>query len=245
MHSAKGDFLMSDKDQNPSDYEEEDNIVDKPDEAVKSKWEAMAESSMSQEGNVDASNQAEQRQDEVGDDEAEQSMSDLLDEATTDDDILVQNEGELLAAQKRIKELEALALLAKADAENIKRRSQEQVEKAHKFALEKFISELLPVIDSLERGLQAGEQIQDESTQENHSMLEGMQLTHKLFLDTIAKFGVVAVNPLNEKFNPDVHNAVSMIDHESPENTVVQVLQPGYTLNGRLVRPAMVVIAKA
>ena len=114
------------------------------------------------------------------------------------------------------------------------------VENAYKFALDKFVNELLPVIDSLDLGIQAS-----ESANDVESLIEGMNLTLKKFNDTLEKFGVVVVDPQEEKFNPDRHDAVSMADTEDHESgAVITVLQKGYELNGRLVRPAMVVVAK-
>ena len=119
---------------------------------------------------------------------------------------------------------------------------QRDVENARQFALERFVGALLPVIDNLERAQAA----MGEPTDEIRPLLEGVQLTHRSFLDVMQKFEVAVVDPAGEVFNPELHQAMSMI--ESPDaapNSVVAVMQKGYTLNGRLVRPAMVVVAKA
>ena len=132
------------------------------------------------------------------------------------------------------------ALRAQADMENLRKRTTRDIENAHKFALEKFVNELLPVIDSLRLGIDAS-----ENAEQVDEIREGMNLTLKMFTDVIEKFGVKEIDPLNEKFNPEQHEAVSMQEIEDSESgTVVNVMQKGYELNGRLVRPAMVVVAK-
>lgn len=129
-----------------------------------------------------------------------------------------------------------------AEMENLRKRTSRDVENAHKFALERFVSELLPVIDSLELGISAADA---SSSDDAAGLREGMELTLKKCLDVIGKFGVEQIDPMGEKFNPELHEAVSMQDSEAAEpNTVITVVQKGYTLNERLVRPAMVVVAK-
>lgn len=133
-------------------------------------------------------------------------------------------------------------LRAQAEIENIRRRSELDVEKAHKFALEKFANELLPVIDSLERALE----VADKSNPELAAMIEGIELTMKSLLGAVRKFGVEVVGDINVPFNPEVHQAMSMMESEDvAPNHVLMVMQRGYTLNGRLLRPAMVAVSKA
>ncbi|WP_338493793.1 nucleotide exchange factor GrpE [Erwinia aphidicola] len=133
-------------------------------------------------------------------------------------------------------------LRAQAEIENIRRRAELDVEKAHKFALEKFANELLPVIDSLERALE----VADKENPELASMIEGIDLTMKSLLGAVRKFGVEVVGDTNVPFNPEVHQAMSMMESEEvAPNHVLMVMQRGYTLNGRLLRPAMVAVAKA
>ncbi|MEI2626607.1 nucleotide exchange factor GrpE [Erwinia aphidicola] len=133
-------------------------------------------------------------------------------------------------------------LRAQAEIENIRRRAELDVEKAHKFALEKFANELLPVIDSLERALE----VADKENPELASMIEGIDLTMKSLLGAVGKFGVEVVGDTNVPFNPEVHQAMSMMESEEvAPNHVLMVMQRGYTLNGRLLRPAMVAVAKA
>ncbi|MGO2335498.1 nucleotide exchange factor GrpE [Providencia sp.] len=144
-----------------------------------------------------------------------------------------------LEASKKT-EREAM-LRAQAEVENIRRRTELDIEKAHKFALEKFSNELLPVIDNLERAIEAA----DHESEESKAMLEGLDLTLKAFESAIAKFGIEVVGETNVPFNPEVHQAMTMIespDHQSGQ--VINVMQKGYTLNSRLLRPAMVIVSK-
>jgi molecular chaperone GrpE len=133
-------------------------------------------------------------------------------------------------------------LRAHADAQNVKRRAEQDVEKARKFALEQFCKELLPVIDNLERALETAPA--DEPVVK--PIAEGVELTLKSFADAFARFKIEAVNPLGEPFDPQFHQAMSMVENADVEpNTVTLVMQKGYTLHGRLVRPAMVMVSKA
>jgi molecular chaperone GrpE len=132
------------------------------------------------------------------------------------------------------------ALRARADLENMRKRTIRDVENAHKYALEKFVDELLPVLDSLELGISASNTAEDIE-----SLREGMDLTCKKFASTLEKFGVKVIDPQGEKFNPELHEAVTMQEQEGmAPGTVISVMQKGYELNGRLVRPAMVMVAK-
>lgn len=135
-----------------------------------------------------------------------------------------------------------LALRAQADAQNVKRRAEQDVEKARKFALEQFTRELLPVVDNLERALEAASG-DDEVVK---PIAEGVELTLKSFLDALSKCNIEQVDPQGEPFDPNLHQAMSMVENQEVEpNTVIAVMQKGYTLNGRLVRPAMVMVSKA
>ncbi len=159
----------------------------------------------------------------------------------------------LEAAEARIAELESyiseadarekdIQLRAQAEIQNIRRRAEQDVEKAHKFALEKFSKELLTVVDNLERGLAALDNaVTDEKTQ---ALVDGVEMTHKEFISTLAKFGVEAVGAVGEAFNPELHQAISMQPAEGIDaNHISTVLQKGYTLQGRVLRPAMVIVA--
>jgi molecular chaperone GrpE len=148
---------------------------------------------------------------------------------------------ELEAARQEAGDNLDKALRAQAEMENLRKRVTRDIENAHKFALEGFVSELLPVLDSLELGLEAA----DSATGEADSLREGMDLTLKKFRAVLEKFGVTVIDPQGEKFDPERHEAVTMQELAgSASGTVVSVMQKGYDLNGRLVRPAMVIVAK-
>lgn len=148
----------------------------------------------------------------------------------------------LSEAQSTIKEQQEGVLRARADMENARRRADAEVEKARKFALERFAGELLPVIDNLERALEMG----DGDNEAVKPLLEGVEMTRKTFVSTIEKFGLTPIDPNGEAFNPDLHQAMSMQESAEHEpNSVMAVMQKGYQLNGRLLRPAMVMVARA
>jgi molecular chaperone GrpE len=155
------------------------------------------------------------------------------------DERIAQLEAELAVSQTGVRDAQ---LRAQAEIENIRRRTEMDVEKAHKFALEKFANELLPVIDSLERALE----VANKDNAELASMIEGIELTLKSLLGAVRKFGVEVVGETNVPFNPEIHQAMSMMESEEmAPNHVLMVMQRGYTLNGRLLRPAMVAVTKA
>ncbi|KPZ53077.1 MULTISPECIES: nucleotide exchange factor GrpE [Pseudoalteromonas] len=148
---------------------------------------------------------------------------------------------ELEAAKQTIADQKDSVVRAAADVDNIRRRAAQDVEKAHKFALEKFANELLPVIDNLERAIE----FSDKENETLKPVLEGIDMTVKSFNDAVAKFGVEIVNPQGEQFNPEFHQAMSIQpSNDVSPNTVLAVMQKGYTLNGRLLRPAMVMVSK-
>ncbi|RZA06407.1 MAG: nucleotide exchange factor GrpE [Moraxellaceae bacterium] len=134
------------------------------------------------------------------------------------------------------------SLRSQAEAQNARRRAEQDVEKAHKFGQDKIVNDLLPVVDNLERALATI----DSSNELFTAIAEGIQLTHKSFVDALARHQVAVVNPEGEPFDPQLHQAVSTIANPEVEpNTVLTVFQKGYTLHGRLLRPAMVVVSKA
>ena len=149
---------------------------------------------------------------------------------------------ELETAKQTIADQKDSVVRAAADVDNMRRRAAQDVEKAHKFALEKFANELLPVIDNLERAIE----FSDKENETLKPLLEGIDMTVKSFNDAVAKFGVEIVNPQGEQFNPEFHQAMSIQpSNDVSPNTVLAVMQKGYTLNGRLLRPAMVMVSKA
>ena len=163
-----------------------------------------------------------------------------------------QVEDPLEEAIARVQELEAqlaetakkeqdLLLRTRAEIDNIRRRTEQDVEKAHKFALEKFAKDILNTIDNLERALATPANIEDESIK---ALFDGVELTLKELLATVARFGVEPVGVVGEVFNPDLHQAISMQPTDGFEsNQITTVLQKGYLLNGRVIRPAMVMVA--
>ena len=163
-----------------------------------------------------------------------------------------QTEDPLEEAIARVQELEAqlaetakkeqdLLLRTRAEIDNIRRRTEQDVEKAHKFALEKFAKDILNTIDNLERALATPRNAEDESVK---ALFDGVELTLKELLATVARFGVEPVGAVGETFNPDLHQAISMQPTDGFEsNQITTVLQKGYLLNGRVIRPAMVMVA--
>jgi len=131
-------------------------------------------------------------------------------------------------------------LRLQAEIENLRKRNERDLANAHKFALERFASELLPVKDSLEMGLLAADENADVAR-----LKEGSELTLKMLANALEKFNIKEINPLNELFNPEYHEAMSMQEREDlAPNTVVTVVQKGYLLNDRLIRPAMVIVSR-
>jgi molecular chaperone GrpE len=137
----------------------------------------------------------------------------------------------------QLAEAQAAVLYAKAEGENVRRRATEDIDKARKFALEKFSGELLAVKDSIDAALAV-----ENATVESYK--DGVELTAKQLMSVFEKFNIAEVNPVGEKFDPNKHQAISTIDAEGEPNTVQSVLQKGYTLSERVLRPALVVVSK-
>lgn len=193
----------------------------------------------------------------MADDKAEQTLPEKLPEASDDEESVSEEAAEeAIPAEEMTAEqlLEALeeaqaavvaakdqALRAQAEAENVRRRAQRDVEHAHKFALERFANELLPVVDSMEKSIEAASGDADAA-----AIVEGVELSLKLALAAMEKSGLTRIDPHGEPFDPEFHEAMSMLESADAEpGSVLHVLQKGYTLNGRLVRAAMVMVAKA
>ena len=195
-----------------------------------------------------------ERPDEPTEEEGDPHHAEAADSAQLvegDDEGLVETEGDAAVPSEEdagvaelAAELEAAkdaALRAQADAMNVQRRAEQEIEKARKFALERFCGDLLSVVDNLERALESSGDEQGSA-----ALAEGVELTRKGFMDVLAKYGVEAVDPTGEPFDPETAQAMSMVEQPDAEpNSVVAVMQKGYTLNGRLVRPAMVMVSKA
>lgn len=179
--------------------------------------------------------------------DAEQASESLVGDIVDEEVVLeaaesTELEAELETATARADENWEKLLLAKAEVENVRRRSEKDVEKAHRFSIEKFAKNMLPVIDSLEMGLLSSGDAEGDVS----AIKEGMELTHKQLLSALEKSGIQQVDPVGAAFNPELHQAMSMMpspDHEP--NRVIEVFQKGYTLNNRLLRPAMVIVSQA
>ena len=168
--------------------------------------------------------------------------TDVDSEVTAEQARIAELEAQLEAAQQAAADERERVIRAAAEMENLRRRVAQDVEKAHKFALEKFAGELLPVLDNLERAIELADK-EDEALK---PMIEGVELTLKSMQSSVGKFGLVALDPLNQPFDPNAHQAISMIENaELAPNTVIAVMQKGYELNGRVIRPAMVMVSKA
>jgi molecular chaperone GrpE len=188
---------------------------------------------------------------------AEELAAEVIEQAEEQVDVQLDAAAESISPeQEKINELElALAsakstvadqkdsvIRAKAEVDNVRRRAAQDVEKARKFALEKFAAEMLTTVDNLERALQNIDR-EDES---NTAIVEGIDLTYQGLLASLEKFSIKAIDPQDQPFNPELHQAMSMQEVEGvPANTVIAVMQKGYELNGRLIRPAMVMVSKA
>jgi len=154
---------------------------------------------------------------------------------------IIELEEALAKSEAKVAAQQDGVLRGRADIENMRRRVSIDVEKAHKFALNKFASELLPVVDNLDRALSSI----DKDSEEFKSIIEGIEMTLNSFTAALDKSGVKQINPVGEIFNPELHQAMTMIEVPGAEpNSVIDCMQKGYELNGRLLRPAMVVVAK-
>jgi len=152
---------------------------------------------------------------------------------------------ELDALKEQLQDSQEQMLRLQAEMQNVRRRAEMDVQKAHKFALEKFVKELLPVADSLEKAVESTEG-QEAAGELVASIRQGVEMTLNLFVSSLKKFNVEPLNPVGEPFDPQQHEAMSMVPAPDAEpNSVVAVVQKGYLLNGRVVRPAMVMVAKA
>ena len=170
--------------------------------------------------------------------EAEQEFVEL----TEDQQRIVELEAAIIAAESKVVDQKDSVMRAIADADNARKRAQGEIDKARKFALEKFAGELLPVADNLERALQVANP-EDEAIK---PIIDGVELTLKSFFSTIEKFGMKVIDPQGQPFNPEKHQAMSMQENaELAPNTVLAVMQKGYEINGRLLRPAMVLVTRA
>ena len=188
-----------------------------------------------QAGDVDSSNVS-----DVTDSSEEQINTTQINDANTDDNVKNKDtRSDLEKAEAKAMENWDLYLRASAELENLRKRTKKDVENAHKFALDRFSRELLAVRDSIEMGLTA-----DESTN-IEKFLEGTKATLKILSTTMQQFGIEEINPSGEPFDPEFHEAISMQSSDKVEpGSVINVIQKGYSLNGRLLRPAMVIVSE-
>ena len=171
----------------------------------------------------------------------EEKVEDKNVEQTTTDEQADDLQTQLEEAQQSAKDNWDKVLRAQAEMENLKRRNAKDLENAHKFALDGFVKALLEVKDSLTMGLKTANE--EKATIEH--IIEGLEMTDKVFLSTMEKFGVEVIDPTDEAFNHEFHEAITMVPMPDKEsNSVLEVVQVGFTLNGRLVRPAMVVVVQ-
>ncbi|URJ24376.1 nucleotide exchange factor GrpE [Candidatus Blochmanniella camponoti] len=170
----------------------------------------------------------------------------LLESVSTADNVIDPKNDQIIKLKIKLAQLQEhernTVLRLTAEIENIRRRNTQEIEKIHKFGLERFIFELLPVIDNLERTMN----ISDNSNTLLSTIIEGIELTLKSFLDTVHKFGLKSIYEINVPFNPEIHQAISIIESEDHKpNQVLTMIQKGYILNGRLIRPAMVTVSQS
>tara|TARA_Y100001934_G_scaffold172174_1_gene204151 strand:- start:186 stop:860 length:675 start_codon:yes stop_codon:yes gene_type:complete len=208
----------------------------------------IVEESMSEPRDVQTEEQeqteAQQAAAETVDEQVEAAESAAVEGEIVDESAarIAELEKALAASEAKFNEQQDSVLRARAEMENARRRAEAEVEKARKFALERFAGELLDVIDNLERAVM----VADTENEAIKPMLEGVEMTLKSFVSTIEKFGMTPIDPQGEAFNPELHQAMSMQESaDFAPNTVMAVMQKGYELNGRLLRPAMVMVSRA
>jgi molecular chaperone GrpE len=189
------------------------------------------------ETNKDASNAKEQEAQENADEQAGSNESSDQQDSSEVEELIEE------AVSSALLDQQDMVLRAQAEVQNMRRRCEQDVERAHKFGLEKFSEELLTVIDNLERALQAVPNTEDDKVK---ALYEGVELTLKGFMETLEKFNIEQVDPEGEPFDPQQHEALSIVENDDVEpNTVLTVVQKGYLLHGRVIRPAMVMVSKA
>lgn len=180
--------------------------------------------------------------DQANADELEETTNESADENNAEQDPLEQAAAKLVECEEAAQRAKDDLLRVQAEMQNVRRRAEQDVEKAHKYGQEKFSIELLAVVDNLERSMEVASNNEDETVK---AIYEGVNLTLKSFLDCFTKFNIEAVDPLGEPFDPQLHQAMSIQENaECEPNTVIAVMQKGYTLHGRVIRPAMVMVSK-
>ena len=176
--------------------------------------------------------------------EASEEVTDAAEIAESTEVTVESLQAKLDATDGEITKFRDMALRAEAEMQNVRRRASKDLENAHRFGIEKFVQDILPVVDSLEKAVESVGQVADNDT--NKAIVDGIGLCQKMFIDVLGKNGVAAIDPNGEPFDPNLHQAMSMVENPDVEpNSVVAVMQKGYTLKDRLVRPAMVMVSKA
>jgi molecular chaperone GrpE len=219
----------------------EENTV-QPEEKQQNENVINAEADKAQQSSVEAEEQTTEKQatseEQTTSDSVEQT--DNVSEQTLQAK-LMEAEAKLIAAEKKAQDNWEALVRQKAEYENLLKRTERDIEKARKFALEKFANELLPIRDNLELGIEAASKPDTQVS----AVIEGMNLTDKALIDVLNKFGIEEINPQDQKFDPEWHEAMAMQPiPDIEDNTVVIVHRKGYHLNERLLRPAQVVVAK-
>ena len=180
---------------------------------------------------------------ETAENEAEKTVEQSADSSVADDSEGAREVDQLAQLEAEIEKYKDVALRAEAEMQNLRRRAERDVRNAHKFGAERLLQNLLPVLDSLEKAIETSEAA---GQAEDDPQLEGIKLCSKLFVDVLTKEGIEALDPQGEPFDPNLHEALSMIENPDLEpNSVMTVIQKGYRLNERLVRPAKVMVSKA
>jgi molecular chaperone GrpE len=183
--------------------------------------------------------------------EHKEIIEEIVEETATDEDEAAEQESNLelsvderlVEALGQLSESKDAVLRAEAEMQNVRRRTERDVENAHKYGIERFLQNLLPVVDSIEKSIESADQA---DLDDNDPVIEGIRLCYKLLLDVLEREQVKVVDPLGEPFDPNEHEAMSMVENPDVEpNSVIAVMQKGYKLNNRLVRPAMVMVSKA
>lgn len=183
--------------------------------------------------------------------EHKEIIEEIVEETAADEDEAAEQESnvELSVDERLVEALDQLSeskdavLRAEAEVQNVRRRAERDVENAHKYGIERLLQNLLPVVDSIEKSIESADQADRD---DNDPVMEGIRLCYKLLLDILEREQVEVVDPLGEPFDPNEHEAMSMVENPDMEpNSVIAVMQKGYKLNNRLVRPAMVMVSKA
>ncbi|MDE0422117.1 MAG: nucleotide exchange factor GrpE [Gammaproteobacteria bacterium] len=185
---------------------------------------------------------------EVGDGASSETSDDADDVEESIDslrDALAEAQSALDESRAEAESLKDQALRAAAEADNVRKRADRSIENAHKYALERFVNDLLPAVDSFERAVDAATDLKGSGSEAVSAMAEGMELSLKLLLEAMQRQGIEVVDPIGAPFDPNLHEAMSVIEKaEAEPGSVVEVFQKGYTVNGRLVRAARVIVAR-